>query len=150
MPDLIFTDEEIKSRSRTLLGLFWTTTVESLIDAVGEDRAVRILGPCMVKSGEAWGIKLGQMFPLSNGEKGVADMLRLFHQIMKLDAEVSGGPGRADVSIFNCPFTDCSETLCKLFDSFAEGLCRSLDPELRLVRAKTNCQPMACHWKLAR
>jgi hypothetical protein len=149
LPDLQLSDEQINSKSVTLLSLFWMTTMDALIDAVGEKATIDIVKPCMFKSGEAWGLKLGEMIQHKEGEKGVADLLDLFSQIMRLDGDLFVNQGRVDKVIDSCPFASAPEPVCILYDAFVEGLCRSIDPELVFVGRKISCSSSTfCHWKL--
>lgn len=151
LPELDLSDEEINSNSMTLLSLFWMMTVDALIDAVGEEKTIDVLQPCMVKSGHAWGLSLGERVQAKKGEKGVANLLKLFSQIMHLEGDILITPGRVDKAIGSCPFISASEIVCILYDSFAEGLCNSLDPDMRFVRRRIECPSSPiCHWKLER
>jgi hypothetical protein len=140
--------EDILARNRLLILYdYWAMTVDGFSDAVGGEEAIRTLRPCMVKSGTAWGLKLGRRFGIGPGQVGVTKLVDLFSQIMGLEGDIVVSKDRVDKAIGTCPFIRSSKEVCALFDSFVEGLCSSIDQEFRFTHHQIACPSLpACYW----
>jgi hypothetical protein len=125
----------------------WFLTVQAFVDAIGDEKAMDILRPCMVKSGRAWGLKFADMLNAEKDEEGLAKLLEMISEVMQLEGDITVSPGRVDKAIGSCPFLNAPEEICRLFNSFIEGLCDSLEPHLAFTRKHMECpsKPL-CHW----
>lgn len=146
MPKAEIPNEITNSRPDLLLDA-WLMTVNGFVDEAGKDAAIGILRPCMIKSGISWGMKLAGSNQFVNAESGVAHLVEIFSNIMHLEGDVKVTKGRVDKAIGACKLAKESKEACVLFDSFVEGLCLSVDPEMRLIHRRIECEPLpVCHW----
>lgn len=140
--------EDILAMNRLLLLYdYWAMTVDGFSDAVGGEGVINVLRPCMLKSGAAWGLKLGRRFGIEPGRDGVAKLVELFSQIMGLEGDLIVSRDRVDKAIGTCPFIRSSKEVCTLFDSFVEGLFTSIDEGFRFTHEQIDCPSLpACYW----
>jgi hypothetical protein len=147
MPDVDIPNDVMDKNRLSVLSDYWMMTVIGFAEAVGGNKAVEILRPCMVKSGMAWGLKLAERFHFSPGEKGVAGLVSILSDIMELEGDILISSGRVDKAVGTCPFVKSSREVCSLFDSFVEGLCTSLDGRIKFTPHKIECPSLpACYW----
>lgn len=129
---------------------WWIMTVEGLIDAVGEERAVEILRPSMAKNGATWGLRFAEMIGMEGHENRLAHLLDTISGVMQINGEVIVRTDRIDEKVLSCPFRDSPDGICRLFHAFIEGLCFSLEPDMVFTRKKKCPSRPFCHWTFKR
>ncbi|MBI0581987.1 MAG: hypothetical protein JET69_03115 [Methanomassiliicoccales archaeon] len=128
--------------------VWWVLIVASLVYAVGEEKAIEILRPSMVENGKVWGLKLAEMLGVERNETGLAKLLETFSDIMEVRGEITICPERIDEFVISCPFSGSSEGVCRLFHSFIEGLCYSMDPSLTFCNKRLESSEHICRWRI--
>jgi hypothetical protein len=128
----------------------WVLTVQAFVDAVGSEKATSILRPLMTKSGLAAGLRFSQMLYTDEEEKKTLQkMLAFLNELLQQSAEIRTTENGIDELVKDCPFQDAPREICALFDAFAEGMCRSIDPECQLaVTRLEEGKEASCHWKI--
>lgn len=127
----------------------WISTVQALSDAIGGYRTLSVLRPLMRKLGHASGLRYMSILGLSgDDEDNLAKVISLLHEIMQQPTVGWRTNGGFEEVLGSCPYEDSPDEVHKLCDALAEGVCRAVRPDCRLIIDRGDGVPGACRWSV--
>jgi hypothetical protein len=120
---------------RGAMALKHTNLVNSLVEAVGKEEAIKLGREAMFKIGEELGRETSQKLGVGNSLKDLTKAAKILYRILGIEFEFElQGPANAVLTINRCAFAaNYSELTCQILSATDEGTVKGLNQNMKMT-----------------
>jgi len=153
LPKVNLPKEELLRIKGWILGHFWGCTTEGFVDYCGSEKTMEILGANANRIGLGAGTYLVQSGMIK--ERNVTGVGQLIDEFGKGSEQygdvVRSSNNEYSKEIVNCPFKSLPCEICKQFESFFNGVCKAVSPDLEFKYSKMmTAGDHSCLWSVTK
>jgi hypothetical protein len=153
LPKVNLSKEQLLRFKGFILSRFWGATTEGFVDYCGPEKAMEILGANAHRIGIGAGTYLVQSGMIKErNATGAGQFIDLFEKGSERYGDViRSSSNEFSKEIVNCPFKDQPRGICLQFESFFNGMCKAVNPDLEYKYSKMmTAGDHSCFWSVTK
>jgi len=136
-----------------LISNYWSSITEVFVEKYGSDKAIEVLGSNAGQIGRGAGAYLMQSGMVKQKDlTSAAQLIDTFGRgSMQQGNVVSSSSMQYSKEIVECPFKTMPKEVCKQFESFFNGVCQAVNPNLQFKYSKMmTAGDQSCLWSVTK
>jgi len=144
--------EELRlDRAMMSLTESWVTTLDAMVDSLGQEKAELVLAPRFRAIGAAHAQRFLQFSGARTKDlQSIAQAVDKFNEVLYQEGDLMQTCDGQPVKVMSsCPFSGTNDLACALLESVVKGICQELDENTDCRFIKFECRNnVVCHWAL--